>query len=114
MSKRKTYTIFLSEDDRIDMDLEFERRTTGQAARRNRFAITYSARIRGDWREFIRYDNFHGFLHRQPSWRSKAPERLALQGRASQERAVESCREDLRRNWRRYRSLMERKEGGHE
>jgi len=113
MPKRKTYTIFLSQDDRIDVDLEFER-TTGRAARLRRFAITYSARIREAWREVIRYDNFHGFLHRQPYWRSKAPERLALQGRPSHERAVERCREDLRRNWRRYRSLMERKEGGHE
>ena len=75
MSKRKTYEIFLSTEDRIDVDLEF-RKATGTAPRLARFAIAYSARIRGRWREVVRYDNFHGAVHRQRYWRTGEPERV--------------------------------------
>lgn len=106
MSKRKTYGIFLSPDDRIDVDLEFEK-VSGRSPRIRRFALTYSARIRGRWWEVVRYDNFHGYLHRQRFWRSGQPERLPAHERLPAEALVDACRDDLRRNWRRYRDLRE-------
>jgi len=106
MSKRKTYRIFLSLEDRIDVDLEFERRP-GTPPQLARFALTYSARLAGRWREVVRYDNFHGYLHRQRLWRTREPEPLRDLERLPADAVLEACREDLRRNWRRYRSLME-------
>src|SRR5437773_3120857 len=106
MSKRKTYPIFLSLEDRIDVDLEFEkmRRTP---PRRSRFAITYSARVADRWREVVRYDNFHGYLHRQRLGRSSRPEPLSEMERLPAGDILSICRDDFRRNWRRYRALME-------
>ena len=75
MSKRKAYEIFLSAEDRIDVDLEFNK-AAGAPPQLVRFAITYSARTRGRWREVIRYDNFHGTVHRQRFWRAGEPERM--------------------------------------
>jgi hypothetical protein len=106
MSKRKIYTIFLSLEDRMDVDMGFEK-VRGKAPRLKRFAITYSARIRGRWREVIRYDNFHGFLHRQRFWRSREPEPLSELGRMRSEILLDACKKDLRANWRRYRSVLE-------
>ncbi len=106
MSKRKTYTIFLSLEDRIDVDLEFERRP-GTPPRLFRFALTYSAWLAGRWREVVRYDNFHGYLHRRRLWRTRKPEPLRDLEKRPAGAAIEACREELRRNWRRYRSLME-------
>ena len=106
MPKRKTFAIFLSFDDRINVDLEFEKKP-GQAPRLHRFAITYSARISGSWREVVRYDNFHGYLHRQRFWRSREPEPASDLERLRTDALLEACRGDLRRNWRRYRTLME-------
>ncbi len=106
MSKRKTYKIFLSPDDRIDVDLEF-RRISGGRPEIRRFAVTYSARIRGRWREVVRYDNFHGYLHRQRFWRSEKPERMPAREHIPKVDLVEECRNDLRENWRRYRRLRE-------
>lgn len=106
MSKRKTYRIFLSLEDRIDVDLQFER-AKGTSPRLARFAITYSARMEGRWREVIRYDNFHGYLHRQRFWRGRTPEPLREMERLPAQAVLEACRTDLRTNWRRYRSLME-------
>lgn len=106
MSKRKTYAIFLSLEDRIDVDLEFEKRR-GKPPRLFRFAITYSARLGARWREVVRYDNFHGYLHRQRFWRSRGPEPVSDLERLRTDALLEACRDDLRRNWRRYRSLKE-------
>lgn len=106
MSKRKTYAIFLSLADRIDVDLEFEKKP-GQPPRLSRFAITYSAQISGRWKEVVRYDNFHGYLHRQRFWRSREPEPTSNLERLGSDALLEACREDLRQNWRRYRTLME-------
>lgn len=106
MSKRKTFGIFLSADDRIDVDLEFTGRA-GAAPRIRRFAITYSARIRDRWWEVVRYDNFHGYLHRQRFWRSAKPERLPAREHLPIDALVERCRQDLRQNGRRYRMLRE-------
>lgn len=100
------YTIFLSIEDRIDVDLEFEK-ARGKPPELSRFAITYSARIAERWREVVRYDNFHGFFHRQKFWRSQRPEPLSDPKRVRVDVLLETCRGDLRRNWRRYRSLME-------
>ena len=100
------YTIFLSIEDRIDVDLEFEK-GRGKPPRLSRFAITYSARIAERWREVVRYDNFHGYLHRQKFWRSQEPEPLSDLERVRMDVLLETCRSDLRRNWRTYRSLME-------
>ena len=44
---------------------------------------TYSARIQDRWHEVVRYDNFHGFLHRQRFWRSEQPERVPAHERTS-------------------------------
>lgn len=106
MSKRKAYAIFLSLEDRIDVDLEFEKRP-GKPPRLDRFAVTYSARLAGRWREVVRYDNFHGYVHRQRFWRSRTAEPLSDRDRLQADALLETCRDDLRRNWRRYRSLME-------
>ncbi|HYU05560.1 MAG TPA: hypothetical protein VEM77_00060 [Thermoplasmata archaeon] len=106
MSKRKTYTIFLSLEDRIDVDLEFEKRPRNPP-RLSRFAITYSARIADRWREVVRYDSFHGYLHRQRLWRSSRPEPLSEMERLPAGDILAICRDDLRQNWRRYRALME-------
>src|SRR5207237_9334135 len=80
MSKRKTYKIFLSLEDRIDADLEFDKDPGGRP-RLARLAVTYSARIEGRWREVVGYDNFHAYLHRQRFWptRDRAP--LSAPGR---------------------------------
>jgi hypothetical protein len=106
MSKRKAYTIFLSIEDRIDVDLEFEK-DRAKPPRLSRFAITYSARIAERWKEVVRYDNFHGYLHRQKFWRVQKPEPLPDLERGRTDLLLKTCRDDLRRNWRRYRSLME-------
>ncbi len=106
MSKRKTYTIFLSLEDRIDADLEFEK-DPGKQPRLSRFALSYSARLAGRWREVVRYDTFHGYLHRQRLWRSREPEPLPRLERLPPGALLEACKDDVRRNWRRYRSLME-------
>ena len=106
MSKRKTYEIFLSGEDRIHVDLEFEK-ARGTRLRIHRFAITYSARIGRRWREVVRYDNFHGYLHRQKFWRSAEPERVPAMERMPIDAVLEACRKDLRAHWRRYRTLME-------
>ncbi len=106
MSKRKTYTIFLSLEDRIDVDLEFEK-IPRNPPRPSRFAITYSARIADRWREGLRYDTFHGYLHRQRLWRSHEPEPLSDMARMPAGDILAICQDDLRRNWRRYRALME-------
>lgn len=109
MSKRKTYAIFLSSEDRIDVDLEF-RKATGAAPHLDRFAITYSARIRGRWREVVRYDDFHGTVHRQRFWRTGEPERIPALERLPFDALLEACRRDLRENWKRYRALIEDRE----
>lgn len=106
MPKRKSYTAFLSAEDRIDVDLEFTK-DPGKPGRIVRFAITYSAWLRDRWREVIRYDNFHGSLHRQRFWRSEEPEPMAPEERLPLDQLVARVRDDLRKNWRRYRSLME-------
>lgn len=108
MSKRKTYRIFLSLEDRIDADLDFDRRP-GEPSRLRRFALTYSAWLAGRWQEVVRYDNFHGYVHRQPYWRTRRPERLRGVEGKPMDAVLDACREDLRKNWRRYRSLMESK-----
>lgn len=110
MSKRKTYRIFLSTEDRIDVDFEFEK-ARGAPPRVLRFAVTYSARIGNRWREVVRYDNFHGYLHRQRFWRSGEPERMPSLERLPLEALLEVCRQDLRQHWRRYRTLMETSAG---
>jgi hypothetical protein len=107
MPKRKSYAIFLSADDRIDVDLEFGQ-VRGKQRRINRFAITYSAWILGAWREVIRYDNFHGYLHRQRFWRTKQPEPLEVEARVSLDRLIMQVRDDLQKNWQRWRNLMEK------
>jgi len=106
MSKRKTYKIFLSLEDRIDADLEFDK-DPGRRHRLARFAVTYSARIGGRWREVVPYDNFHGYLHRQRFWRTREPEPLSTLERLPILDLLNVCRQDLARHWRRYRSLME-------
>src|SRR5439155_26982565 len=73
MSKRKTYKIFLSLEDRMDADLEFDK-DPGRRPRLARFAVTYTARIEGRWREVVRYDNFHCYLHRLRFLRTREPE----------------------------------------
>ncbi len=110
MSKRKTYGIFLSTEDRIDVDLEFGE---GRSAppRLVRFAITYSARMGGRWREVIRYDNFHGTVHRQRFWRGGEPEAIPTLERLPLEAILDACGQDLREHWRRYRTLKEEREG---
>ena len=107
MSKRKTFRIFLSVNDRIDVDLEFGEQK-GRRRRLRRFAITYSARIQDRWWEVVRYDNFHGFLHQQRFWRSAKPEGLPSEEHRPVEALVEPCRKDLRENWHRYRRLREK------
>jgi len=106
MSKRKTYKIFLSLEDRIDADLEFDK-DPGRRPGLARFAVTYSARIGGRWREVVRYDNFHGYLHRQRFWRTREPEPLSALERLPILDLLDVCRQDLASHWRRYRSLME-------
>jgi len=109
MSKRKAYEIFLSAEDRIDVDLEFNK-AAGAPPQLVRFAITYSARTRGRWREVIRYDNFHGTVHRQRFWRAGEPERMPSLERLPFDALLDEFRRDLRENWRRYRALMENRE----
>ena len=106
MSKRKTYEIFLSLEDRIDADLEFDK-DPARRPRPARFAITYSARIEGRWREVVRYDNFHGYLHRQKFWRTREPVPLSALERLPTPDLLDACRQELARHWPRYRSLME-------
>jgi len=106
MSKRKTYKIFLSLEDRIDADLEFDK-DPARRPRPARFAITYSARIEGRWREVVRYDNFHGYLHRQKFWRTREPVPLSALERLPTPDLLDACRQELARHWPRYRSLME-------
>lgn len=109
MSKRKTYEIFLSTEDRIDVDLEFEK-GAGAAPHLRRFAITYSARIRDRWKAVIRYDNFHGGVHRQRFWRTGKPEPVPSLERMLFDALLDACRRDIRENWKRYRTLMEDRE----
>src|SRR5437879_12516067 len=76
MSKRKTYKIFLSLEDRIDADLEFGK-DPGPRPRLARFAVNYSARIEGSWREDVRYETFQGYLDRPRIGRHHVPEHVA-------------------------------------
>src|SRR5436309_12829778 len=106
MSRRKTYQILLSLEAGMDAYLEIYK-DPGQRPRLARFAVTYSARIEGRWREVVRYDNFHGYLHRPRFWRTREPKPLSALERLPIPDLLDVCRQDLARHWQKYRSLME-------
>src|SRR5437016_14121202 len=64
MSKRKTYKIFRSLEDRMDADLELHKEP-GRRPGLARCADTCSARVERRWRELVRYHTYHGYIHRQ-------------------------------------------------
>lgn len=70
------------------------------------FVVQYEAYIGGEWRAIVRYDEAHGFFHRDvlsPSGKqTKSAESAAEKGLA-----LTQALDDLKRNWRSYRRVYE-------
>ena len=68
--------------------------------------VQYEAFINGEWRAIVRYDEAHGFFHRDilsPSGKqTKTPESAEQKGLA-----LTQALEDVKRNWRSYRRVYE-------
>ncbi len=64
---RKRILFVIDSENRLDITIIKER------GRFFRFAINYSARIRGRWVAVYRADNHHGFVHEQRLWKGKEP-----------------------------------------
>lgn len=70
------------------------------------FVVQYEASINGEWRAIVRYDEAHGFFHRDvlsPSGKqTKTPEAAEEKGLA-----LTQALDDVKRNWRSYRRAYE-------
>lgn len=68
--------------------------------------VQYEAFINGEWCAIVRYDEAHGFFHRDllsPSGRqTKTPEPAE-----AKELALTQALDDVKRNWRSYRRVYE-------
>lgn len=71
------------------------------------FVVQYEAYIGGEWRAIVRYDEAHGFFHRDllsPSGQQmKTPEPVSEKGVA-----LTQAMDDVKRNWRSYRRAYEK------
>lgn len=101
MSKSKTHQIQLTLEDILEVHLELEGREL------KNFSIQYKAFIKGKWRAVIRYDTAHGHLHVHRGWRGGEIEPLPqLQG-LPYKSSLPWVKDDLKKNWEKYRTLVE-------
>jgi hypothetical protein len=99
MYKSERHVIPLTDQDEIVVDPGFSKPGLLSEA-----SVNYRAFIDGRWRAVIRYDNAHGYPHRHRFWRT--PEATPLRFPMTATRLVEVAKEDLARNWLRYRRMM--------
>jgi hypothetical protein len=107
VEKRTEYTVLLeTEEDVLRCELTID---DGKVTR---MTLQYEADIKGEWREVVRYDTSHGFLHRHRFW---LPPGRQIDAREDSDdpvddytQAFERAKKDLTANWRRYRKLMQR------
>ncbi|HWG91526.1 MAG TPA: hypothetical protein VNZ52_11825 [Candidatus Thermoplasmatota archaeon] len=107
MSSVRAFELYLTAEDILDVEVRLE----GGAVME--FVVNYRERIGGTWREVVRYDTCHGYLHRHRFWLEGPPAVQPMENPARPagdygERLTRALGE-LRRNWRDYRSRMELK-----
>ena len=70
--------------------------------------VQYEAYINGEWRAVVRYDEAHGFFHRDILSPSGTQEKIP-ESAEDQSVALTQALEDLKRHWRAYRRNYETK-----
>jgi len=87
--------------------------TTERGEVRSIFVIQYEAYIDGKWRAIVRFDEAHGFFHRDIV--SPTGEQLKIaQPVLGKKLALTEAIEDIKRHWRFYRKAYEDKYHGKE
>lgn len=72
------------------------------------FVIQYEALIDGKWRAIVRFDEAHGFFHRDVMSPTGEQQKIA-HSTANKNLALTEAIEDIKENWRAYRKEYEDK-----
>ncbi len=72
------------------------------------FVMNYRAKIKGTWREVIRYDTHHEKLHVHRFWRASDKQIEILEESQSEDYwpHFNEAFQDIDKNWHRYRQLV--------
>ena len=106
MAKSTEYHILLDEEDALRCELTIlEGRVTG-------LLLQYEAHLNGEWRQVVRYDTSHGFLHRHRFWLPETRQTDDLEDPQQPARdytaAFDAAKKDLKDHWKSYRKAMEK------
>lgn len=100
--KRKTYVIMLSHEDRKRHEHVSEKGViTG-------FVVQYEILHVGRWMPVVRYDNAHGFAHKDVMHPDGTKDKILI-GEASLSDALSMADKDIRENWENYRERYMRR-----
>ncbi len=81
---------------------------TEKGAVKTILVVQYEAFIDGEWQAIVRYDEAHGFFHRDIRSPSGSQEKI-LESADDKGVALTQALEDLKRHWRAYRRSYETK-----
>lgn len=96
---RRELEIVLSHEDRIHLVIETERgEVTG-------FSVNYEALIAGRWRPMVRYDDSHGFCHKDVYYIDGTQRKIPLA--SDRDECLTAGLRDIRANWETYRQRYE-------
>ncbi len=95
MMKAKQYSIYLTNDDILDIKLLIEKNNVVG------FVINYRARIDDVWYQIYRVDTAHGYLHEQRFWIS--PEPIPLPKQLELKYIFNFYLDEIKKNFARYK-----------
>jgi len=96
--KTKSFTIHLSNEDRLDVKIKItDDKVKG-------FVLNYRTLIKGKFRQIYRVDTAHGYLHEQRFWLSPKPVKIK---RGDLDKVLNELKERLSLDYWRYKKLYE-------
>ena len=105
--EKKQWTQNLTHEDKLDVTLVLTREHGKKQIKE--FAVSYRAKVKGRWREVIRYDTAHGYLHVQKFWRTDKPIPLPELEILPYDKLIRQFVDEITDNMYRYRSYIESK-----
>ena len=97
----RSYIVNLTKGDRIRIKFHTTKNKVTS------FVVNYEALAKNRWREIVRYDTFHGFVHQDILHYRKKSDKIKLDI-TDLNQAMNYAIQDIKARWRNYREKFEK------